>query len=405
MAGRARLNTPRAGARLLALLVVVLLLHAVALQWFARELAQPQRLKPLATPMFTRLLKPEAPTAVTPAPPAPPAAGARPKRSAITSIGKKSPRPEPEVASAASSPASASASASVPETMVPVTPQEAVSSTPEAATATLPVPVIAEASPADAASSAPAATAHSAVPSAAASVPGAAASPSAAASSPEVGPTASALDNWPGDTRLNYRLGGHFRGELQGTARVQWQREASRYQTRVEINLPFLATVVLTSQGEVTAQGLVPRVYEELRRSSPRGVRLNDSEIVLNNGRSVPRPAGVQDTASQFVELSHRFAMGKDVLEVGRTVSFWMARPGAVDLWTYDVVARDILQTQELGAIEAFHLKPRPIGNPRGNITAEMWFAPSLQYLPVRILVKMGEEAHVDLTVVNIEQR
>ena len=92
-------------------------------------------------------------------------------------------------------------------------------------------------------------------------------------------------------------------------------------------------------------------------------------------------------------------------MEVGRSVSFWMARPGAVDLWTYDVVARETLQLPELGAIEAFHLKPRPIANPRGNITAEMWFAPSLQYLPVRIRVKMGDEAHLDLMVLKIEQR
>ena len=34
-----------------------------------------------------------------------------------------------------------------------------------------------------------------------------------------------------------------------------------------------------------------------------------------------------------------------------------------------------------------------------------MWFAPALQYLPVRIRVNMGTEAHVDLLVETIEQR
>jgi hypothetical protein len=81
-----------------------------------------------------------------------------------------------------------------------------------------------------------------------------------------------------------------------------------------------------------------------------------------------------------------------------------MARPGAVDLWTYDIVGKDLLQSPEFGAFEAFHLKPRPIANPRGNITAEMWFAPTLQYLPARIRVNMGD-AYVDLMVVKIEQR
>jgi hypothetical protein len=34
-----------------------------------------------------------------------------------------------------------------------------------------------------------------------------------------------------------------------------------------------------------------------------------------------------------------------------------------------------------------------------------MWFAPSLQYLPVRIRVNMGTEAWIELTVEKIEQR
>jgi hypothetical protein len=228
--------------------------------------------------------------------------------------------------------------------------------------------------------------------------------PAAAASGPAAN-TQAALDDWPADTRVNYRLGGMYRGEVQGNARVQWQRQNDRYQARVEIDImPF--SMVLTSQGEVRTQGLLPKAYEELRTGGGRrSVRMEEETIVLGDGRRVPLPVGVQDTASQFVELSHRFAAGHDPLEVGRTVSFWMARPGGVDLWTYDIVEREVLKTPELGPIEAFHLKPRPTAEPRGNITAEMWFAPSLQYLPVRIRITMGEAIYVDLIVEKIEQR
>ena len=213
-------------------------------------------------------------------------------------------------------------------------------------------------------------------------------------------------DGWPGDTRLNYQLTGYFRGALLGSARVHWQRQGNRYQTRVEIepNLPGSGRV-LTSQGEVTPQGLLPGAYEESRLGNSRGVRMGETTIVLSDGREVPRPQSVQDSASQFVELSHRFASGREVLEVGRTVSLWIARPGAVDLWTYDIVGRETLKSAQLGEIETYRLKPRPIANARGNITAEMWFAPSLQYLPVRIRVSMGDEAFVDLMVNTIEQR
>ena len=361
MAGRPRL-TPGAGRRLLALAAAVALAHLLTLQWLARQLDQAPLLKPLGTPMFTRLLQPTAAVVRTaPSPNASPRAKPRPRR-VVTAV--RTAKPVPAAASQA-------ASAPVATASEPAPPAPAQEETAVAAAKTEP------------AASAPAAPASAA--SAAAIVVGA--------------------DTWPADTRLNYRLGGQFRsGELHGSARVQWQRQGERYESRVEIDVTLLASLVLTSQGEVTPQGLFPRAYEELRRSGPRGARMGDDSIVLNDGRSVPRPLGVQDTASQFVELSHRFSTGQAVLEVGRSVSFWLARPGGVDLWTYDIVGREMLQTGELGVVEAFHLKPRPIVNPRGNVTAEMWFAPSLQYLPVRIRVSMGE-GFVDLVVNRIEQR
>jgi hypothetical protein len=398
MAGCTRLKRG-AGTPLLALLtLVVVLLHVLALQWLARQLEQRSALRPMATPMFTRLLQPQAPVAV-PAAPAAQAAPARPNRPAITALAAaKAPKPaasQPvhpavpgsEAASAVESgePATDTSLTDPGEPTQPTHEQAEVAGTQEGLGDA--APVASEPLPSDPADPPPAASSEAAAPGAPAA---------------ELTP----LDTWPTDTRLNYRLGGQFRsGELHGSARVQWQREGDRYQTRVDIDITLLASLVLTSQGEVTSRGLLPRAYEEMRRSGPRGVRLGDDTIVLGNGRRLPRPDGVQDTASQFVELSHRFATGQDVLEVGRSVSFWMARPGGVDRWTYDIVDRAILQTPQLGPVEAFHLKPRPIANPRGNITAEMWFAPSLQYLPVRIRVSMGDATHVDLMVDRIEQR
>jgi hypothetical protein len=185
---------------------------------------------------------------------------------------------------------------------------------------------------------------------------------------------------------------------------VQWQREDARYQVRLDIDLGLFSQV-LTSQGEVTPQGLLPQVYEEQRPGKRRSARIGEQAVTLDNGRTLPRPAGVQDTASQFVELSQRFATGQESLEVGRSVSLWLARPGGVDRWTYDIVEREMLKLPSVGEVEAFRLVPRPIDKPRGNFTAEMWFAPSLQYLPVRIRVRMGDEAWLDLLVEKIEQR
>ncbi len=226
--------------------------------------------------------------------------------------------------------------------------------------------------------------------------------PSPPASTPE---PATSLDSWPTDTRLSYQLRGRFRGELFGDASVQWQREGNRYQVQVDMDISSFIHIKMTSQGEVDPTRLRPSVYEEIRIKKTRAVRLGEREITLDDGQRLPRPAGVQDTASQFVELAHRFASGLEPLKVGTVVSFWMARPGGVDLWTYDVAEEVTLYLPTLGAVQAFHLKPRAIATPRGNISAEMWFAPSLQYLPVRIRIAQGDEIHLDLLVDKIEQR
>jgi len=378
--------------KLVALLALVLVLHALALEWLARQGESRTRLPELAPTMYTRLLLPATPPPVVPQ--AAPEPKPKPRGAFIAPRPRpKASEPQPtEVARAPEPPATEESAPAVPES--PLAPDGAAAAPVEPASAAV-APAPAAAEPAAAAS----------MPEVAASAPTTAPAPLATASAPPAD-----LSSWPSDTRLNYQLTGEYRGgPLFGDARVFWQREGDRYQVRLDAAVKVLGRTAisqtLTSQGEVTSQGLLPRAYEEYRPGKRRGAEFGDTVLSLENGKTAPRPPGLQDTASQFVELGHRFATGRERLEVGGTVTFWMARPGAVDQWTYDIVAREMVRTPSMGDVEAFHLKPRPMANPRGNITAEMWFAPSLQYLPVRIKVLMGELDYLDLRVDKIEQR
>lgn len=211
-------------------------------------------------------------------------------------------------------------------------------------------------------------------------------------------------EDWPADTRVSYRMTGYFRGDLYGSGRVQWQRAQDRYQVRVELLAALVFRVSMTSQGEITDAGLVPSDYEEQMPGRRQGVVFEAETLRFQDGTRQLKPYAVQDTASQFVELTRRFSTGREILAVGSQVQVWLARPAGMALWTYDVVAEDTLQTPELGPVQAFHLRPRPIANPRGGITAELWFAPALQYLPVRVRISLGSENFVDLMVERIEQ-
>ena len=364
---------------LLASTALALLLHALALALLGSLLRPPSILRQVAPPFYTRTITPEAPAAA-------------PQQAAPVAQVSKPKRPVARIQKAPAAPVSVA-----PQAMAPA------SATPDTADAEAPLASDEPQAPSPAAS---AALAESPAPddSLAARDPGgqdgAAAPPASAARAAEPG----FLADWPGDTRLTYTLGGNYRGELHGSARVLWQREGTRYHTAVQLDVGLLLSMHLTSQGDITATGLQPAVYEEQVRQRRRGVRL-DEDVRLHNGQRVARPAGVQDAASQFVELSHRLATGQLSTEPGTAIPLWLARPGGVDEWTYDVVGEDTLHLPRLGAVRALHFRPRPLAKPRGPIHAEIWFAPSLQYLPVRIRITQGPDTFMDLLADTIEQR
>lgn len=376
---------------------VALVLHAVTLDWLSNVMQPPSLLKEVPKPFYTRTITPQevAPPAASTAfaPPTSPVrpsiriASAQPPKPAVKAAAKKAPlRP-------ASAPPAA-------EPLPSNLPPEQLAQ--ESASGDLPAPTEEPEAPVTAKrTEEPILTADSSAPpapSASDALPAAAPSEVAASAPPAF------LASWPTDTRLHYRLGGNYRGELHGNAQVLWQREGTRYQADIQLDVGFLLSSRFASQGEITEGGLRPEVYEEQIRKKRRGVRLGE-DVRLANGNRVPRPQDVQDAASQFVELGHRFATGQMRLEPGGQINFWLARPGGVDEWTYDVVGEDTVYLPQLGPVPAVHLKPRPLARPRGPIMAEIWFAPSMQYLPIRILLTSGPDTYVDLMVETIEQK
>ena len=389
MAGSLRRAAPGAGTpgrerRGLGLsLLLVLLLHAVALAVLSRQLQPPSLLAQVTAPLYTRTITVQAPTTVPTASVAveATAAPARPTARLASAEARQARKPSqtpPDTPTAEPEAPQAVSAQPQPE------PEPVREPEPEPAPEPDPVP-------------------EPETPGQTAEADGTTAEESEAA---DAAPTAPAfLETWPLDTRMTYRLGGNYRGELHGRAEVLWQREDTRYQAVVQLDVGLLLSSRFTSQGRITERGLAPEVYEEQVRQRRRGVRLGPDTIHLKNDQRVARPDGVQDAASQFVELSHRFASGQVPLAAGTHVQLWLARPGGVDEWTYDVLDEETLYLPRLGAVRAWHLKPRRLGKPEGPISAEIWYAPSLQYLPVRILLTQGPDTWMDLMVETIEQQ
>lgn len=234
----------------------------------------------------------------------------------------------------------------------------------------------------------------------------------AAASAPEAAASAGAAFEWPPSTRLSYRLTGNVRGPVEGHARVEWLRQGTRYQVLLEASVgPSFAPLMTrreSSEGEITALGLRPRRYDMemdvIFRDRRRSTIFMDADTVrLPGGAELPRPPGLQDSVSQFVQLTWLFTTQPALLTPGGSVDLMLALPRRVEAWAYDIVASEPLHTTA-GMVEAMHVRPRRPARP-GDYTAEVWIAPSLQYLPVRIVVRQDAENFIDLQIERLPEQ
>jgi len=121
------------------------------------------------------------------------------------------------------------------------------------------------------------------------------------------------------------------------------------------------------------------------------------------DGPVLPRPPGLQDAVSQFVQLTWLFTTQPARLSPGETVELQLALPRRVEAWQYDIVASEPLYTTA-GMVDAMHVRPRRAAR-AGDYTAEVWIAPSLQYLPVRILVRQDAETYIDLQIERLPEQ
>jgi hypothetical protein len=344
------------------------------------------------------------------------------------------PAPAPAPAPAAASPPAAAASA--PEAAAeatPPAPAAVAAAAPEAAEATQPAATPGDSTLASLPSTPPVPTADTAA--SAVAVPGqmpagpaltapqqstasAAVSPpstplSAPPSAPPSAPSSAPSFEWPPSTRLSYTLVGDYRGPVQGKARVEWLRSGNRYQVHLDVRVGAdfapLMSRRMSSDGLLTEAGLKPLRYDEETRVLLREVRrqtifFEPERIVLPRGGAQPPVPGVQDTASQFVQLSWMFTLQPQLLRAGQTVELPLALTRRVDWWVYDVVGEEVLDLP-VGPVKAWHLKPRLQSKTSSDLAVETWFAPSLQYLPVRIRIRQDEASFIDLTLERLPQQ
>ncbi|WP_321794204.1 DUF3108 domain-containing protein [Caballeronia sp. J97] len=332
----------RWGRWMLAVLIVVGL-HLSAVRWIERN-RQPTNAAPETPPVQVELLTPRP---IAPPAPTPPAAAARP---------------------------------------TPPAPPKSAAPAPKPAPAPAPAPILTAATPQPDAPAAASGLAASA-PAAAAPASGSAQA-QAQAPSPASQPAAASGDKFSVPPAGELRYDTLVNGVMNQTGTIHWSNDGQHYEMVVSIPLPFVGPYVYSSKGHIDGFGIAPEQYSEQRgrRAADIAIFNRDTKQIVytKTPQSQPLADGAQDRFSVVMQLASLVRGAPDKYTPGVTRQFSVADNDSNEIWPIETVGDETVQARG-GFTTARHFTrlPRKEGDRR---KLDIWLAPSIGWLPVRIL-------------------
>jgi hypothetical protein len=190
---------------------------------------------------------------------------------------------------------------------------------------------------------------------------------------------------FPEPVRLLYDVKGVVNFAYTGGAEMVWRHNGSNYTASLQITKFGFSLRNWTSKGALSSQGIAPARFGDKGRSSEVAAHFQrDKGIVSfsNNAPDVPLQNGAQDHLSAFFQLSGMLAAEPERFGPGTQVQFQAANAQGSQDWVVIV-----------GETEAVDLPDGPQSGIRWSrehsaqydTKVEVWLAPALSYLPVRI--------------------
>ncbi len=373
---------------LLLLTAAVLGLHALVLGLAAHS-GLPMVVSPAPVVFHTRTVAPLAPAvgAAVAAPPAVAPAAAKPRPAAQRKPRPaKAPAPVPEPRP----------SDPPPEVEVAMAPTPPASAPEDSASQPLPQAVADGASAPDVAP-APAPQATASGSSAPAAPPGLAVLASGGA--PDGAGVSQVPVRLPPPARLDFEVQGQAkRLQYSASAELVWQHDGQQYQARQEVRVLFLGSRAQTSVGEITPLGLQPRRFGDRSRSEKAAhFDFAQGQVTFSANSPAARIApGAQDRLSVFLQLSAMLAAAPAAYPVGTRIQVPTVSSRAADLWTFTIGDTETLDLP-LGPVRAVALERLPVRD--YDQKAQVWLAPEMDYLPVRIRITQTNGDYAELNL------
>jgi Protein of unknown function (DUF3108) len=186
-------------------------------------------------------------------------------------------------------------------------------------------------------------------------------------------------------------------------AEFSWQHDGQRYDSKLEVGAFLLGSRSQTSQGTLGAEGLMPQRFGDKFRTEVASHFQRDKGVVSfsNNAPEVPLLKGAQDRLSVVMQIAALLSADPERYPVGTMLSFQTVATRDAEVWLFLVEKAETLQLP-YGEVSTIKINRKP--RKEFDQTIELWFAPSIDYLPVRLRVTNANGDFVDQQLRKVEK-
>jgi Protein of unknown function (DUF3108) len=208
----------------------------------------------------------------------------------------------------------------------------------------------------------------------------------------------------PGSVRLKFNATGFARQlNYEANGELLWLHDGANYEARLETRALFLGARVLSSTGQIGAQGLAPTRFGDKSRGERAAHFDRDKARVTFSANTPDAPllVGAQDRLSVLMQLAAMLAGDPARYRPGATISVQTISARDADTWLFTVEGEE-----KLRVADAEQNTLKLTRNPRREFDTkvQVWFAAALNYLPVKFRLTESNGDFVDLQLRAIEK-
>ena len=202
---------------------------------------------------------------------------------------------------------------------------------------------------------------------------------------------------WPVAQSLEYKMALKTHGfTLPASATMEWQTQGTRYQAKLETRLPLVGSRSQHSSGVLSPQGVEPlRFSDNQRRELTATVDREHARIELaDHAGPVPLQKEHQDALSIYFELAGLMGGLSPPYPMGQTLTLPVFMAQTTEMWPFKLISQEPLTTP-MGVLNTFKIErlKRFAGDTQH---VELWLAPSLGFLPARILIEQTDGERIE---------